>query len=92
MRYSRKADAIGTLHIEQAARQDKPSKAPGGISGDIFILHMPAVRDVALPEPVTWRDLNGREPAGWEEPLIRSARERERRVEARLLAGMLGQP
>ena len=91
MRYSRKADAVGTIHIDQAARYGKPGGGVGGIDGH-FILNVAHAREVRLPEPVTWRGLNGRDPEGWEEPLIRSARERERRVELALLAGTLGQP
>ena len=87
MRYSRKADAVGTLHIEQAARPPRPSI---GIEG--YFLNLAHTRDVPEPEPVTWRDLNGREPLEWEEPLIVAARERERRMEMVLLAGTLGQP
>ena len=91
MRHQRTADEIGTINIEMAARAGKPAGGVGGIDGH-FILNVPHTRDVPLPEPVTWRGLNGREPEAWEEPLIVAARERERAVERVLLAGTLGQP
>ena len=91
MKRKRTAEEIGDLNIEMAARYGKPSAGAGGIDGH-FILNLPHTRDVPLPEPVTWRGLNGREPLSWEVPLIVAARTRERRLEAVLLAGTLGQP
>lgn len=94
MRYSPTAEEIGTRNIEEAARWGKsPSPALfGGIGSELYIVHVPAVREVPLPEPVTWQHLNGREPVEWEVPLIVAARTRERRLELSLLAGTLGQP
>lgn len=91
MKRQRTAEKIGALNIEMAARHGKPGGGVGGIDGH-FILNVPHTRDVPLPEPVTWRGLNGREPEAWEERLIVAARERERAVERALLAGTLGQP
>ena len=86
MRHTRTAEDIGTIHIDIAARTAKPSATPGGIDGT-HLLHMARTRDVPPPEPVTWRDLNGREPQDWEEPAIIAGRQRERGIESRLLAG-----
>ena len=91
MKHPRTAREIGDIHVDQAARA-RPARAPAVERDVVLSLPRPAARDVPLPEPVTWRGLNGREPAGWEEPLIVAARERERRLELSLLAGTLGQP
>lgn len=91
MSRKRTAEEASALRITMAARDGKPFKAIGGIDAT-ETLHIPVTREVRLPEPVTWRGLNGREPEAWEEPLIVAARERGRRLEAALLAGTLGQP
>ena len=102
MKHSRSATE-NTWQIDQAARASRPVGGPvGGISGD-HILHIPATRDVPLPEPVATDWLNGRPPGGWvtgfgfallppadgewEAAAIRAGRLRERRAELALLAG-----
>ena len=82
MRYSRKADAVGTIHIEQAARYGRPSTGVGGIDGH-FILNLAHARDVPEPEPVDTAAVNGRASLDWEQELIKAARERERAREWR---------
>lgn len=86
-----RAERENTWNIEMAARWGRPGGGVGGIDG-AHLLHLGTVRDVPLPEPVDTGLLNGRQPAEWEEALIRGARERERRVELALLAGTRGQP
>ena len=85
--HTRTPEEISDHNINTAVRPRSP-----GISLAIEndTLRIPRLREVALPEPVTWRALNGREPAAWEEPLITEARERERAAEATLLAGCCG--
>ena len=87
MRYSPSAEEIGDIRIDHAAH---PQTRGISLHVELDTLNLPPrVRTVPLPEPVTWRDLNGRQPEAWEEPLIVAARERERRLELALLAGLV---
>ena len=85
--HTRSSAEIADHNINTAVRPRSPGVSLA-IENDT--LRIPRLREVALPEPVTWRGLNGREPAAWEEPLIVAARERERAAEAALLAGCHG--
>ena len=70
----------------------RPPKAGPGLGLDVETLHVPAPREVSLPEPVNVHMLNGRPPLEWEESFIRASRERERRAEAALLKGCCDAP
>ena len=85
--HTRTSAEIADHNINTAVRPRSP-----GISLAIEndTLRIARLRDVAEPAAVTWRGLNGRDPAGWEEPLIVAARERERAAEGVLLAGCHG--
>ena len=79
-------EQVGAIHVDIAAREYKPPAGGHSLDGATQFLNLPRARVVPEPEPVTWRDLNGRQPEPWEEPLIVAGRERERRAEMALLA------
>ncbi len=95
---------VGDKNIGQAARANRrPSQIDVGRDRASQLTRISRPRPVSLPQPVTWRDLNGRPPGGWptrwpfaelppvdggwEADAIVAARERERAAEAVLLAG-----
>jgi hypothetical protein len=96
----RTPEQVGEDRIGRAAY---PWREGPALHIDVPVLLVTRAREARLPEPVTWRDLNGRPPGGWgtlwpfcwwppvdggfEEDAIVAARTRERRLELALLAG-----